>query len=481
MDQATIGASAPGGAAAEWEEQYAYSLAVQAYIYGFPWIYNAQLRWLWATEKGREVSHEAGKPDLYAPINFFHYSPQLANPDNSQSGGSPNCDTLYSNAWLDVAAEPLVLSVPAVTDRFYCIEMVCMDADNFAYVGTRSTGTAAGNYLIAGPGWDGTLPPTASNVQDALPRSRTNSILLLGRTGVNAPDDVDAANDVQHNYRLTPLSLWPNTPPPTPSPVMQPAGIDYNNTETAWLTMNESMTQNPPGLPPGIPQDQLLALFATIGIGPGLDPRTQSPATRAGLQRGAAEGLALLRKMSQGRGKQVNGWTYPPLDVGRAGQSSDFITRGAVQSLGGICANDPQEAVYINAAVDADGQPLSGDNVYQIIIDADGFPPCDKSRHGFWSITLYGSDYNLVTGSKNYTINGYYPAFRDQLPGGGMMIWIQSTEHAQGNGEYWLQSPAGKSFYLILRVYVPEPSVSETQSWPPPPIGLAPYLAGGAC
>jgi hypothetical protein len=471
MDQITTVQALPSAQSEDWQEQYAYSLGVQAYIYGFPWIYNAQLRWLWATKEGQTVSVEAGKPDLYAPINFFHYSPQLANPDNSQSGGSPNCDTLYSNAWLDVAAEPLVLSVPAVTDRFYCIEMVCMDADNFAYVGTRSTGTAAGNYLIAGPDWTGTLPSAAADVQDVLPRARTNGILLLGRTGVNNPDDVAAANAVQHNYLLTPLSLWPNTPPPTPGKVMVPKGVDYNHTETAWLTMNESMTQDPPGQPPGIAQDQLLALFATVGIGPGLDVSEQPAATRAGLQRAAKDGLALLRQMSQGRGNQVNGWTYPPLDIGRAGQSSDFITRGAVQSLGGICANDPQEAVYINASVDVDGEPLQGGRLYDITFASGEFPPCDQSRHGFWSVTLYDSDYNLVKGSLNYSVNGYYPGFQKRLPNGSMVIRIQSTDPGTlADGVYWLQSPADDSFYLILRVYVPASSVSETQSWPPPAI-----------
>jgi hypothetical protein len=364
-----------------------------------------------------------------------------------------------------------VLSVPAVTDRFYCIEMVCMDADNFAYVGTRSTGTAAGNYLIAGPDWTGTLPPAAADVQDVLPRARTNGILLLGRTGVNNPDDVAAANAVQHNYLLTPLSLWPNTPPPTPGKVMVPNGADYNHTETAWRTMNESMTQDPPGQPPGIAQDQLLALFASVGIGHGLDVSQQSAATRAGLQRAAKDGLALLRQMSQGRGNQVNGWTYPPLDIGRAGQSSDFITRGAVQSLGGICANDPQEAVYINASVDVDGDPLQGGRLYDITFASGEFPPCDQSKHGFWSVTLYDSSYNLVKGSLNYSVNGYYPGFQKRLPNGSMVIRIASTDPGTlADGVYWLQSPADDSFYLILRVYVPASSVSETQSWQPPAI-----------
>jgi hypothetical protein len=98
------------------EEEYAYSLGIQAYIYGFPWIYNTQLRWLWASEAGHQFSIKAGLPDLYAPINTFHHSRVLANP-SAQTGGSPNTDTLYSTAWLEIGEDPIVLSVPAVTDR----------------------------------------------------------------------------------------------------------------------------------------------------------------------------------------------------------------------------------------------------------------------------------------------------------------------------------------------------------------------------
>jgi hypothetical protein len=267
----------------EAEEGYAYSLGIQAYIYGFPWIYNAQLRWLWASLGGKKVTKGESLP--WAPINSFYHATALASPKNT-TGGSPNCDTLYSTAWLDVSDDPIVLSVPAVTDRYYCVEMVCMDADNFAYVGTRSTGVDAGDYLIAGPGWNGHVP---RNVLDVLPRSRTTTIFLLGRTAVNnsKKPDLLRARDTQHKYRLTPLSDWPKTPRPRPSKVMLPYGLDYSDTTGAWKTMNESMTQNPPGVPPGINQDQLLKLFATIGIGPNqkLDQQSQSTLIRTSASR----------------------------------------------------------------------------------------------------------------------------------------------------------------------------------------------------
>lgn len=453
-----------------WEEQYAYSLGMQAYVYGFPWVYLSWLRWVWTTVGGKKAGG-GGLP--WAPVNTFFRSPQLASPA-TPTGGSPNCDTLYAVAWLDVSKEPLVVSVPAVTDRFYCLEMAGIDSDNFAYVGTHVTGTAAGNYLIAGPGWEGEVP---TGVLDVLPRSRTPTIFLLGRTQVleNTKKDVEKANLIQHHYRLKPLSSWPDFEAPTIHDVIDPHSPlnPTEDTEGTWISMNRAMTENPPGVPPGIDQSELLTLFATIGVGPNQSWENQSPATKKGLARAAKDGLAMVRKMAKGRGKAVNGWSYPPRDIGMAGQSSDFITRAALQALGGIVANNSSEAVYLNSAVDSDNNALAGGKNYTIkFANGDSFPPFDPTYHGFWSITMYqSSDFNLVPNSQAYSINSYYPEFqtRDKSTG-GMTIFLQ-LDQPDGygeNGVYWLQTPKDGEFYLVLRVYVPAPEVSYTQTFAPP-------------
>ena len=277
--------SANGQDELSWEEQYAYSLGMQAYVYGFPWVYLSWLRWLWTTAGGKALQEKEGLTLPWAPINTFFRSPVLANP-STPTGGSPNCDTLYSVAWLEVKDEPIVVSVPEVTDRFYCLEMACIDSDNFAYVGTHTTGTAAANYLIAGPGWAGEVP---TEVLDILPRSRTPTILIMGRTQVlnNTDEDKNKANAIQHQYRLKPLSSWPDIAVPTKHDLIDPHSIvnPTENTEGTWISMNRAMTENPPGVPPGINQLELLKLFATIGVGPNQSWENQSSATKKGLDR----------------------------------------------------------------------------------------------------------------------------------------------------------------------------------------------------
>ncbi len=255
------------------EDENAYSLAVQAYVYGFPWIYLTQLQWMCTTRAGAKVvkANSKSTQGFPVPINQFWRSEDLASPSNS-SGGSPNVDTLYAIAWCDLSRGPLVLSVPEVDDRYYCVEMSAIDSDTYGYVGSRSTGTAAANYLIAGPGWDGEIRQDPDNpVLDVLPRAIYPSIFLLARTGVNAhtTEEVEAALRVQAKYRLTPLAKWEGREDQARTPRAQtPVGFEYDNTEGAWVTMNRAMTENPPGVAPGIPQDQLLQLFAQIGVGP---------------------------------------------------------------------------------------------------------------------------------------------------------------------------------------------------------------------
>ena len=472
MEKETHPPALPSQPIIDWQERYASSLGFQAYVYGFPWIYLSFLRWLWTTPGGKALGKLSGQK-VSAPINFFFNAGQTATPENA-TGGSPNPNLLYSVAWLDLGPEPIVLHVPEITDRYYCMQMVCMDSDNFAYVGTYATGTAAGDYLIAGPGWIGKVP---EGVQDVLPRSRTPSVLIFGRTKVKANDtaDLDLAHKIQAQYGLTPLSAWPSFPT-TPPPLTKDPHEFLNPIETpegAWIEMNKAMTENPPGVPPGIAQAELLRLFATIGVGPGQSWSDQSEATKRGLAEAAHEGFKFLPQMAQNRGKRVRNWTFPPNYIGRSGQNSDFITRAAVQALAGVAAHDACQAVYVNTALDCNGAMLDAKKKYTITFDKNSFPTFDETYHGYWSLTIYQvPGYNLVNGSKHYTVSSDDVTNDD----GGMVIHMQHTPPGRlSKGEYWLQSPDPKDksitgIYLILRVYVPGPEVWYTQTWLPPEI-----------
>ena len=433
-----------------WREQYAYTLGVQAYIYGFPYVYMTELRW-------NQVAATVAPNLPHMAVNHFWHNQVMGEPQ-SQAGGSPNNDTLYSIAWLDLSKEPVILTVPDLGDRYYTMEIAGFDSDNFAYVGMRTTGTKAGNYAIVGPSWSGTLP---AGVQQLTP-SPTPSAFILGRTLLRGPDDLPAVRAIMAQYKLTPLSLWgkPEANAPESYDVLKP--FDRKTDPLAeWKTMNAAMAENPPPSR----HEVLLKQFAQIGVGPGLDIAGLDSATKRGLQRAAVDGRKLLETaLLQGaRQKNVNGWNYPPADMGRAGAKDDFVLRSALQSMWGIVANDPAEAIYLNTSNDSEGKPLTGANGYIVHFQKGGLPPA----RAFWSITLYDSRHNLVANPiKRYSIGD-----RDKIKfngDGSLDIYVQQSSPGPDKEANWLPSPP-QNFNLVMRAYLPGVEMQE-QRWTPPPV-----------
>ena len=446
------GMAAPSAPQTDWHEQYAYAVGMQAYIFGFPWILLPQIRWQWVTQPT--------DPNMTpcAPLNRFWHGRKLSTAEY-RGGGSPNNDTMYSIAWLDLGKEPIVLSVPAVGERYYTFEMASMDSDNFAYVGSRTTGTEKGDYAIIGPGWTGKLPDGVK----ALPPSRTPSAVIFGRTLVYGPEDVENVRTLQDRYHLTPLSQWGKKVEMASGrrDVWKPADAKTDPL-AVWKTMNRAMSENPPHEA----HQPLVRSFSRIGVGPGQDVEKMDDATKRGLIRAAKDGMKLLRDAREaGLGKNVNGWTYPAASMGRAGLKDDFLVRAASQCLGGIISNDPEEGVYLNTWRDAEGRRLSGENRYVI-----RFAPAQIPKvEAFWSVTLYGMDDNFVANPLDRYKLGTYPT--EQLkpdPDGSLTLYVQKDTPGKDKESNWLPAPEG-DFRMVLRTYVPSPEIVK-QEWAPPPV-----------
>jgi hypothetical protein len=147
------------------------------------------------------------------PINTLYTEPQklFAEPITSQTASSSNLmtvgvnhDTLSTAGWLDLRKGPLVLHVPDMNDRYYSVQFTDPSKNtNFAYVGKRTTGTQAGDYLITGPGWKGQVP--SGMMQIASPNK---SVLFLGRVLVESDSDLATAYALSKQIQLTQLSGW---------------------------------------------------------------------------------------------------------------------------------------------------------------------------------------------------------------------------------------------------------------------------------
>ena len=144
------------------------------------------------------------------PVNTLYTEPQalLADPIHPPASASKlattgvNRDTLYVAGWLDLSKGPLVLHVPNFSGRYYSVQFTDPSKSiNFAYVGTRTTGTKAGDHLIAGPGWKGAVPQGMTQIS-----SPNNSVLVFGRILVYSDNDLPTAYGLAKQILLTPLS-----------------------------------------------------------------------------------------------------------------------------------------------------------------------------------------------------------------------------------------------------------------------------------
>ncbi|HEY2270719.1 MAG TPA: DUF1254 domain-containing protein [Streptosporangiaceae bacterium] len=430
------------GQVTDWAAEHAYTAGVQAFVYGFPYIYYAQLRHEWVTDPRNSEFVP------YAAVGSFWHARHLTHA-SYRDGGSPNNDTLYSMAWLDLRDGPVVLSHPDMGNRYFTFQIAAVTSDTVDYVGQRTTGGDAGNFAILGPGWHGQLPEGIRATQP----SPTPWVLVLGRTAVDGPDDVPAARELQLQYRLTPLASWPEPGAAVPArrDVYAPAppGKDPLG---PWRTLNAMLAENPPPARHAV----LLEQFTGIGIGPGRDVDAQPEPVRRGLARAAATGMALLRAQfaSGNWATSVNGWRYPPPQMGHFGD--DFLSRAADQCLAGIAVNEPAEAVYLLNFADADGAPLAPEGHYELRFGAGDLPPVDA----FWSLTAYtAADMNLIPNpAGRYSVGDRTPELRRD-PDGGLTLHLQPGSPGTTRAPNWLSTSAGHPWFVILRLYRPRPQV----------------------
>lgn len=425
------------------------AVAEEAYAFGYPLV---------LMDVTRQVSTAPRPEALAAPPNRFVHVREF--PDASfTSVVSPNNDTLYSAAWLDLSREPVVLSVPDTGGRYYLMPMLDGWTNVFASPGSRTTGNGEGHFAVTGPRWNGSLPADVREI-----RAPTEMVWIIGRTQTDGKRDYPAVHAIQDGFRLTPLSGWgrPYTPPEdvpvrggvdrTTAPVDQVARMDA---ATFFGRLNELMVGNPPA-----PADaDAMERFAAVGVKPGapFDPARLDPAARAAVERAPAAVLEKLKRAATPEPAPGNEWDVKR-GLGRYG--TDYGKRALV-ALVGLGANLTEDALYPRAVADADGEPLTGANRYVLHFEPGETPPA----RAFWSVTMYDTRQFLV----DNPIDRYAIGDRDALkinPDGSLDILIQHDSPGKERESNWLPAPEGP-FNLILRLYWPEVRAVDG-TWQPP-------------
>jgi hypothetical protein len=416
--------------------RYQQMLAMDATVYGLPSVYQyAQL-------------YEQAVDDTsasYTGFNRFLHQRTLATP-NFTAFKTPNVDTLYSNAWLDLSGGPVIVEVPPIKDRYYTLQFVDMYG-NSTNLSSRTVGPDGGRFLVATTTWDGDVPADTTSFLVA-----TSYMWILMRILVTAPGtDVEFVQSLQDRVTITSL--------------VEPAAAGF-----VVVTFEEVQTQPVPFFQAldwtlrnnGHPKQEeaYVRRFRSIrlGIDEPFDARGLDPVLRASIEVGFEDAMAVIARSRGQVGSRVpTGWS-----TGTAGESGFAYLRRAIQNYVGTGGNVTAEKKFFVTFEDGGGTTLDGaTGRYSLTFESP--PPVD----GHWSLTVYPQATGLLYPNE---INRYAVGSTTQglVVGDDGTVTILLQHDRPGTPGTWLPVPA-EPFYVDLRMWEPRVEARDGR-WLPPPV-----------
>ena len=447
----------------EWPSLFeAKDIAEEGFIYGLPLVMN------YAVMQEFAVDRNSGQ--FKAPFNEINNMHHVATPADT-AVITPNSDTPYSITWLDLRAEPMVISVPAIErERYYAVQLIDGNTYNFGYIGTRATGTEPGDYLVVGPDWKGGTPTGIKQVF----RSTTPFTFALIRTQLFNPDDMPNVEKIQSTYKVQPLSGFLKGPTPPGAPK-----IDFVPATTAGIKANffEYLDAALQFVPETSRDKTVRAKLAKIGIGPGktFAFKDLSLEHKAEILVGLKQGDDKVTTWLASGNKVINGWNVGAFFGDEAFFDGDWLKRAGA-AKGGLYGNDAVEAMYPYTRVDAADVTLDGSkHKYTITFPPGQLPPVNA----FWSVTMYdGKSQFLVKNPINrYLINSPMLSAMKKDADGSLTLYLQKDSPGADKEANWLPAP-DDTIYLVMRLYWPKPTPPSilppgAGTWQPPGVKQA--------
>ena len=430
----------------------AKAIAEEAYVFAYPMLENYRTMYVQAIDRQSN--------SYRAPLNQLHHSMALVGPQVKTSE-RPSNDTLYSSAWLDLRAEPMVIGVPSVKDqRYYSFQLVDLYTHNLGYIGARTTGFDKGYYLVAGPRWTGDKPARVTRVL----RSEGNFVYSITRTAVQGPADVANVRAIQKQYSLAPLSKFLGRPVPRRTPVEFPSFDQKRADGVGFIGYANFLLGQ---VEPHPSEQALLERFAAIGIGPHrkFEASQLSPEIRKAIEDGIA--AARTRIAAQKLVVEKNGWTLIGGAFGnRERMQGKYLLRAAAAKFG-LYGNDQEEAYYPSTQSDATGAALDASKSgYVMRFGKDQLPPVK----GFWSMTMYALPSQRVVANplRRYSIGDRTTGLKYGQDG-SLTLYVQTRSPGPSQETNWLPAPKGP-FSLQLRMYWPKPEALAPELYAPPAV-----------
>lgn len=423
------------------EEELAYNLGLQAFIYGAGPLTVAAVR---------ETSTSVAKPmdNAMAPLNQMGKTRQLAGPQD-RIVPTVNNDTMYSQAHYDLdLAGPMVIEIPPTGSRYYIVQLLDAYSDSITDLYEGNTGSEGSKVLLVNDDWQGEVPEAIDHVV----RSRTPMVWLIHRTGVFGPKDQQAAIAVHDRFITYPLDELGQDHGPIElakakgriPPMTMPKGLDW------YALIDRELRKNP------LPEAQsMVEQFEHIGIGGDtpFDAEKLSDDQKRGLLRALKSAQSIIQYAGRSVGTTNNGWSMM-FEGGRYG--NDYLSRASI-NLRAAGLNVPERALYPNRYTDSNGEQLNGANEYRMTM------PADAPADAFWSLTMYDAE-NLFMVENDIDRYSISTNRQDELKyavDGTLPICIQRDE-PEDKACNWLPAPKD-DFYLHIRLYEPTQAVLDNE------------------
>jgi len=412
------------------------AIAEEGFIYGLPIVMNYGVMYEYAVDKNSS--------QFKAPFNQINSMHRVATPEDT-AVVTPNSDTPYSVGFMDLRAEPLVISVPAIEkSRYYSVQLCDGNTFNYGYIGTRATGSEAGHYMVAGPNWKGATPPGIKKVFN----SSTEFSMVIFRTQLFNPADMPNVIKIQDGYKTQSLSVFLKQPAPTAAPAIKFPKIDKELAKTGFFDYLAFQLQFAPA---GPEEKAIREKLARLGIEAGkpFDFKALSPEQKAAVVEGMKAGETKVTEAVSNAGKDINGWRVTDPDGDRAFFNGDWLKR-ALAAQAGIYGNDSAEATYPLTKTLPDGEPLDGSkHNYTLTFPAGQLPPVNA----FWSVTMYdGKSQLLIKNPINrYLINSPMLPNMKKNEDASVTLYIQKDSPGADKETNWLPAP-NDLIYLVMRL-----------------------------
>ncbi len=412
----------------------------EAYIFTYPLVMNYRTMYMQAIKDDGEF----GK--------WLHLG--MASPADTDIV-TPNNDTPYSYAWLDLRAEPWALTMPEIEkERFYTSQW----DDLWGYVldnaGSVNDGNDGKSYLLVSPSWKGETPKGITRVI----RGESDFLGSLTRTQIlGGNDDMVRVKEIQKSYKLQPLSSFSGTKPPAAAPAID--WPKWSEGDEATLKYFGYVNFMLAFVTPHQDDQAMYEKMASIGLKAGAhwDPATLDPAVLKAFNDGIADAREELKRRSEA--------LFDPADFfnNRKVLGTDYVNR-ALGVYVGIFGNTTDQSVYLTEVGDVNGEPTNGSkHDYTVTFKAGELPPVKY----FWSYTMYKLPQRWLVDNliNRYSIGSSTEGLKKNADG-SLTIYMSKNSPGKDKESNWLPAPDAP-FWVVLRTYGPGQDILD-KKWKQP-------------